>query len=249
LDTKGINVWCAAGKGTFGTDELVSKVESADLRSTVAHRTLIVPQLGAPGVAAHEVRKRTGFKVVYGPVYAKDLKRFLQNGLRATPDMRKVRFGLRERLPLIPMEVVPTLRFVPLALGVLLLLRWLDGSLLWARFWRDGVSFLGAVAMGSVLFQILLPWLPGRSFAFKGAGLGLIWALLSLWLLPVDLWTGLSNLLVFPALVSFLALNFTGATTFTSLSGVQKEIRIGVPLMIAAAGIGIGLRVTGLFLA
>jgi len=22
IDTKGINVWCAAGKGTFGTDEL-----------------------------------------------------------------------------------------------------------------------------------------------------------------------------------------------------------------------------------
>ncbi len=26
LDTKGINVWCAAGKGTFGTDELVKRV-------------------------------------------------------------------------------------------------------------------------------------------------------------------------------------------------------------------------------
>jgi hypothetical protein len=25
LDTKGINVWCAAGKGTFGTDELVER--------------------------------------------------------------------------------------------------------------------------------------------------------------------------------------------------------------------------------
>ncbi len=26
LDTKGINVWCAAGKGTFGTAELVGRI-------------------------------------------------------------------------------------------------------------------------------------------------------------------------------------------------------------------------------
>ena len=49
LDTKGINVWCAAGKGTFGTDELVR----SDYRSShvVRHRTIILPQLGAPGIS------------------------------------------------------------------------------------------------------------------------------------------------------------------------------------------------------
>jgi len=26
LDTKGVNVWCAAGKGTFGTEELVFRI-------------------------------------------------------------------------------------------------------------------------------------------------------------------------------------------------------------------------------
>jgi CO dehydrogenase/acetyl-CoA synthase gamma subunit (corrinoid Fe-S protein) len=66
LDTKGINVWCAAGKGTFGTDELVLRIEQANLGEVVNHRRLIVPQLGAPGVAAHEVEERTGFGVAYG---------------------------------------------------------------------------------------------------------------------------------------------------------------------------------------
>ncbi|HSV42795.1 MAG TPA: carbon monoxide dehydrogenase, partial [Methanomassiliicoccales archaeon] len=70
LDTKGINVWCAAGKNTFGTDELVSKVQSTNLGDIVTNRTLILPQLGAPGVSAHEVKKRTGFQVEYGPVRA-----------------------------------------------------------------------------------------------------------------------------------------------------------------------------------
>ena len=31
LDTKGINVWCSAGKGTFGTMELVGRIESTGL--------------------------------------------------------------------------------------------------------------------------------------------------------------------------------------------------------------------------
>ena len=53
LDTKGINVWCAAGKGTFGTEELVRRIESSGLKEIVSHRSIILPQLGAPGVAAH----------------------------------------------------------------------------------------------------------------------------------------------------------------------------------------------------
>ncbi len=36
LDTHGINVWCAAGKGLFGTDEVVRWVEAVGLSSLVA---------------------------------------------------------------------------------------------------------------------------------------------------------------------------------------------------------------------
>ena len=77
LDTQGVNVWCAAGEGTFGTDELVRRVEAAGLRDGVSHRGLILPRLGAPGIAAHEVKKRTGLKVTYGAVRAADLPAYL----------------------------------------------------------------------------------------------------------------------------------------------------------------------------
>ena len=63
LDTKGINVWCAAGKGTFGTDELIRRINLVKLHEVVEHREIIVPQLGAPGVAGYIVKKETGFKV------------------------------------------------------------------------------------------------------------------------------------------------------------------------------------------
>jgi len=78
IDTRGINVWCAAGKGTFGTDEIAARVQLVRLKEIVSHRRLILPQLGAPGVAAHEVRKRCGFKVVYGPVRAEDISAYLE---------------------------------------------------------------------------------------------------------------------------------------------------------------------------
>ncbi len=105
LDTFGINVWCAAGKGTFGTEELVRQIEATGLSEVVSHKKLILPQLGAPGVRAFEVTKRTGFRVEYGPVKADDLTAYLKSG-KATPDMKKVRFPLPDRIVLIPVELV-----------------------------------------------------------------------------------------------------------------------------------------------
>jgi hypothetical protein len=55
--------------------------------------------------------------------------------------------------------------------------------------------------------------------------------------------TAAAFILLAPALSSFLALNFTGCTTYTSLSGVDKEMRIALPLLIVAAGAGIILLV------
>src|SRR5512140_78502 len=105
LDTQGINVWCAAGKGTFGTDEMVLRIMATRLKDVVSHRKLILPQLGAPGVSAHEVKKRSGFWVEYGPVRAADLPAYLKNHT-ATPEMRRVQFPLSNRMVLIPVDVV-----------------------------------------------------------------------------------------------------------------------------------------------
>ena len=58
---------------------------------------------------------------------------------------------------------------------------------------------------------------------------------------------GIAWVLLLPAVASFLAMNFTGASTYTSLSGVRREMRIAVPLQIVGAAAGLGLWVTGLF--
>jgi hypothetical protein len=237
LDTKGINVWCAAGKGTFGTDELVQRIETTRLADVVKHRVLILPQLGAPGVAAHEVQQRAGFKVEYGPVRAADLPIYLQ-AHEATSQMRRVRFGLRDRLLLVPVELVGAL--VPMAVAAVV-------AFLLGGIWAAG-AVVAAVLAGVVLFPLLLPWLPTREFSTKGFILGALVAVPSAWRvfsrMPArPLWLrgtpALAYLLSLPAVTAFLALNFTGATTFTSRTGVKQEIYRYVPWMAGMFGGGI----------
>jgi hypothetical protein len=45
--------------------------------------------------------------------------------------------------------------------------------------------------------------------------------------------------IILPAIVSFLAMNFTGSSTFTSLSGVVREMRWAVPAQIISTGLGV----------
>jgi hypothetical protein len=241
LDTGGINVWCAAGKGTFGTDELVHRIEATALHDVVSHRVLILPQLGAAGVAAHEVKKRSGFKVEYGPVQANDLPEYLKTH-KATLGMRRVRFTVRDRLILIPVELVHVLLPMLIAASVVFFV-----SGLWAS-----LAVVTSILAGVILFPILLPWLPTPNFSTKGFILGGVVAL------PFALVVFLGNsnaawwrqvvgaltyLLALPPVTAFLALNFTGSTTFTSRSGVRREIFTYVPIMAWMFGIGIVLNI------
>ncbi len=53
--------------------------------------------------------------------------------------------------------------------------------------------------------------------------------------------------LLIPTVTSFVAMNFTGASTYTSLSGVRREMRVAVPLQTAAVVMGAGLWLMGRF--
>ena len=80
VDTRGINVWCAAGKALFSTREVVQQVKHSRLETVVHHKQLIMPQLAATGVSALHVKKESGFTVIWGPVQASNIKRFVMQG-------------------------------------------------------------------------------------------------------------------------------------------------------------------------
>jgi hypothetical protein len=182
-------------------------------------------------------------------VRAADLKEYLEMG-QATPEMRRVRFDLRDRLALIPVELVHV--FLPTLLVSVAL--WLVVGPL------AGMAAWSAVLAGTALFPILLPWLPTRQFSSQGLILGAIVALpfaviafvlraASAWWLRLG-WT-LAYLLAMPPVTAFLALNFTGSTTFTSRSGVRREMMRYIPVMAWTFGVGtvltIALAVTRFF--
>ncbi len=258
LNTQGINVWCAAGKGTFGTDELVQRIELSGLSRVVSHREVILPQLAGPGVAAHTVRKRAGFKGIYGPIRTADLPAFLDAGLKATPGMRRKTFPVRERAVLIPMELVSVLKWSLVILPAFFLLGGLGApSGFWHGAMNDGLfavlNLLGALVAGAVLTPILLPWIPGRAFSQKGLIMGLITTLFitlfgAFYLnIRQDYMNILAWFFLAPAVSAYLAMNFTGASTYTSLSGVKKEMRWAVPLEIVGGVAGLTLWVGSRF--
>jgi acetyl-CoA decarbonylase/synthase complex subunit gamma len=260
LDTRGINVWCASGKGTFGTNELVDRIASSGLSQIVSHRELILPQLSGPGIAAHQVRQLSGFKVIYGPIRSKDLPSFLDSGFKATPEMRTKTFTTLERIVLIPIELVGAMKVGMITILILFLLAFLlkfgegtTNALSHGLF--SVMAFFSAIVAGAILTPLLLPWLPGRAFSLKGLSLGLLADAILLALRFDDLTTGagrveiLAWLLLIPAVSAYLAMNFTGASTCTSLSGVKKEMRWALPLQIGAGIIGLILWIGSHFIA
>ncbi len=250
LDTKGINVWCASGKGTFGTTELVDRIKSSGLSQIVSHRELILPQLSGPGVAAHHVKELSGFKVIYGPIRAIDLLTFLDHGLKATPEMRLKTFTTWERMELIPMELIGALKGGIIAIPILFFLSYIGKS---GEGWMNALShgyfsalsLLTAILAGAVLTPLFLPWLPGRAFSIKGLSLGFLFTTLLMIFFWKDWITRTSRLeilawfFLIPAVSAYLAMNFTGASTYTSLSGVKKEMRWALPLEIVGGIIGL----------
>ncbi len=244
LDTKGINVWCAAGKGTFGTDELVRRMIDTRLCEAVSHRRIIVPQLGAPGVAAHTVEKKTGFRVYYGPVYAEDIRDYVRAGYRAAREMRGVRFTFFDRLILTPMEMNPAMRKYPLfALATLAVFGLRPTGIDFYEAFRSSAPFLfmglTAILSGAFFTPVFINVIPIRSFAAKGWVFGLLTTFLVSGVAGVSVMSPFLKAftyIFFPLASSYLTLQFTGSTVFTGISGVKKELRYAIPVyMIGAA--------------
>jgi hypothetical protein len=258
IDTQGINVWCAAGKGTFGTQEILKKMKQTKLDAVVKNKILILPQLGAPGVSAHIITKYTGFKVIYGPVAASDIKEFLENQCETTPDMRRVKFSLADRAILTPVETIQKIKYFPIVVILFLFINFIAKSNIgFLEIFKlsmiNSIPYLIAILLGTVSIPILLPIIPFKSFALKGAIVGLIWSAITIhfsstFLYEDSLIMMISNTLLLTSITTYLGLNFTGSSTYTSFSGVLKETIRAMPIVIVASVIGVILMIVSSFM-
>jgi NAD-dependent dihydropyrimidine dehydrogenase PreA subunit len=150
-NSRGINVWCAATGGHLTTDDAVSVLKTSGIGDLVEHRRLVLPQLSATGIERKVLEERTGWRPVFGPVYAEDIPAYLDNHYRKTEDMRMVRFNLGQRLEMAVMWAFPisAIPLIPL--------------LIW---WRGlALPFLVVVWTLAVLTFAGFPWIAGRATA------------------------------------------------------------------------------------
>jgi ubiquinone/menaquinone biosynthesis C-methylase UbiE len=159
-DSKGINVWCAAGGGYLTAEKIISVLKSSRLEEIVHHRALILPQLCANGVDGWRLRRETGWGVHWGPVRATDIPAYLAAHRKKTEDMRLVRFPLKDRLEM----VTVTLGFYGLMILLPVLIFWRQ------MFWPVTFSLIGL----SYFYAVVHPWLPGRDGLWKSIPLTLI---------------------------------------------------------------------------
>ena len=227
-------------------------INITQLSQVVNHKRIIVPQLGAVGVSGYKVSKATGFKVYFGPVQAKDISKFIEAGYKAGPEMRTINFPIMDRLVLTPMEINPAMKKFPIFAVVVLLIFGLQPL---GIFFKDalqgGLPFLAmglvAILSGTLLTPVLLPFIPFRSFAVKGWIVGMATTLFLIKttaiLGEVNAPLSILTCIFFPMFSSYWALQFTGSTTYTGMSGVKKEMKIAIPVYIGSLVVSVILAI------
>jgi NAD-dependent dihydropyrimidine dehydrogenase PreA subunit len=145
-NSKGINVWCAAGGGHLTHHDIISAIRTSRLEDRVDHREVILPQLCATGVERRRIEEATGFKPRWGPARLEDLPAFLARGARVRKGERFMRFPGWERMEMAAMWGVPML-----IIGVPILA-------IASGFLAAAAAGAAVAVMGFGLFAIL-PWL------------------------------------------------------------------------------------------
>lgn len=252
LDTFGINVWCAAGKGTFSSRELIYQINKTNLKNIVKTKKLILPQLGASSIEPHLVRKHTGFKVIYGPVRSEDINKFIENDYKCDEDMRSVKFNLLDRLVLTPLEFIINMKYVFLIYLFFLSLNFINNrpDIILNSLYNT-LPFLVGNILGSIVFPALLYIMPFRSFSLNGALIGAIYGVGIIFnknIYKYDDYSLTGILLLLISFISYISFNFTGSTTYTSFSGVKKESRFCIPMFIVLSIIGIIVTIISIFI-
>ena len=145
-NSRGVNVWCAATGGHLTNHDVVSVLKTSGIAELVDHRRVILPQLAATGVEGKVVHHKTGWSVVWGPVFARSIPEFLGSGLQKAPEMRTVSFVWPQRLEMA----------VAWAFPISLL------SLLALPFWKEGVlPLVGFVWGAAVVIFLTFPLYEG----------------------------------------------------------------------------------------
>lgn len=171
-NSRGINVWCAAGGGHLTHHDIISAIVTSKISEKVDSRKIVLPQLSATGIERRRIEEATGWEAVWGPAMVQDLPTFLEQEHNATPGQRTVRFPLTDRLEMAILWGIP-----------MILIGWAAFSILGGLI--VGLSVAASAFLISFGIFTTLPkwnlkgrskWIPFTIFAVSGTLLS--WAIL-----------------------------------------------------------------------
>lgn len=233
-NSRGVNVWCASTGGLLSNHDVISVLKTSGIAEKVNHRQVILPQLAAAGVEGKVIGVKTHWRVIWGPVEARDIPAFLAAGKQKSRAMRTVTFPWTRRL-----EMAVAWGF-PISLVTALLAWFLWRTALWQL-----VALVWALALVVFLAFPLYEHLLDRKVKHKGfvffdfgqTGIQLLlWALVMLSIIAagwaqgslgwgyVGRW-GLASLVV----VAMVSIDLMGSTPLYK-SGLHKDRLLRVQL-------------------
>jgi NAD-dependent dihydropyrimidine dehydrogenase PreA subunit len=123
-NSRGVNVWCAATGGLLTDHDVVSVLKTSGIERLVDHRNVILPQLAATGIEGRVIHRKTGWRVLWGPIEAAAIPTFLREGERTGRTLRTVSFPWPRRV-----EMAIAWAFPISLLALLVLPVWKEGVL------------------------------------------------------------------------------------------------------------------------
>jgi len=185
-DSEGWNVWCATDAGVFNAEKAVALMRAYDLETILDHQRIVIPLLG--GKIARRLQELTGWEAVKGPIQARDLPQFIENGFVTTPAMRNLDryYDLAHRLRtgtlsalLAPLCVIPFLFVLREYLGLFLAFGVLSSFVLAVfHYWIPGrTGIVKELVLGALLSTGLVGWTIARS---EPLTVRLVWVLLAI---------------------------------------------------------------------
>jgi len=227
VDTDGINVWCAAGKGRFSNaaiEEQLGRYER-ELLTEKTWMTLVLPKLAFAGVDIRGLREKK-IRPLIGPVYAKDLPAYLSQKKLTSQRDDQVVFGFVSRL----FTWLPGfLQAMGYTLAAALILVVAQGG--WVS--EAPLVLLGVSAVIATVYPLLFPFIPGRRFAVKGLWLS---GLVSLGLAGLYAAGMLETSVFVPTLLftiasgMFFGLAYTGNSAVSNYSRIRAETARFLPI-------------------
>lgn len=234
VDSKGINVWCAARGNNFGNKQLIEAVETTDIAKITKKKTLILPQLSAGGIASPLIKSEAPnfpFNVLFGPVWAKHLPQFLKERPARKPEkMKLAKFTASHRLRAAITHTTFLLRKIFLwpsfALFLILFGLTLLNVIEISELWIVGEIWLWVIITNTTIMILF----PITNFTRKFITKGIIYGVINVVLLGYISWLFHSSLpLIFWSscfyfwLAFFSTMSYSGYTMATSPKEIQDE--------------------------